>query len=355
MELSDLRGMIDGLDERILQLLSERAQLALRIGRLKEERKLASFAPEREEEVVRRLERLNRGPLPNRALRAIYREIISACLSLQRPLRVAYLGPEATFTHLAAVKRFGRSVEYMPAKTIGEVFSEVEKGQADFGVVPVENSTEGMVSHTLDSFVESSLRICGEIFLEVSHHLLSRAQSLGEIRRVYSHPQALAQTRKWLESNLPCSEVIEVLSTAAAAQRAKDDDQGAAIASELAAELYGLSILRSRIEDYPENYTRFLVIGKDLAPRSGDDKTSILFSIRDQVGALHRILEPFAAKGINLTKIESRPSKIRAWDYIFYIDFEGYAEDEPTSEVLGELEKECVMLKVLGSYPKGKY
>jgi chorismate mutase/prephenate dehydratase len=288
-------------------------------------------------------------------VRAIYREILSGCLSLEKPLRIAYLGPQATFNHLASMRKFGGSAEFLAVKGIGEVFTEVEKGNADFGVVPVENSTEGMVNHTLDMFVDSDLRICGEIYLEVSHSLLSLAGKMEDIKRVYSHPQALAQSRKWLESNLPQAQMIEVFSTAAAAEKARDDPEGAAIASELAASLYGLHKIRSRIEDCAKNYTRFMVIGNDFAPRTGNDKTSILFSIRDQVGALHRILKPFAEKGINLSSIESRPSKIKAWDYIFYVDFEGYADDPGAKEVLAYLRSECSMLKVLGSYPKGLY
>jgi len=353
MELSDLRKKIDGLDAQILDLLNQRAEIVVEIGRMKKRRKMGFFAPDREEEIYQKLASLNQGPLPNRIIRAIYREIMSGCLSLENPLRVAYLGPPATFTHLASMKRFGSSAEFLPMRGIGEVFAEVEKGNADFGVVPVENSTEGMINHTLDMFVDSDLKICGEVFLEVSHNLLSVTEKLDDIERVYSHPQALAQSRKWLEANLPQVELIEVFSTTAAAEMARKDSAGAAIASDLAADLYGLKRIRSRIEDYANNYTRFLVIGNQFGPRTGNDKTSILFSIQDRVGALYRILKPFAEKGINLTSIESRPSKIKAWDYIFYVDFEGYVDDPPAREVLPYLESECSTLKVLGSYPKG--
>jgi len=355
MELSDLRRKIDELDDQILDLLNRRAEIVIQIGKEKEKRKMGFFAPDREEEIHRRLASLNRGPLPNEILYAIYREILSGCLSLEKPLQVAYLGPPATFTHIASMKRFGASVQFLPLRGIGEVFAEVEKGNADFGVVPVENSTEGMINHTLDMFVDSDLKICGEIFLEVSHHLLTVAEKIEEIKRVYSHPQALAQSRKWLEANLPHAERVEVFSTAAAAEMAAKDPGGAAIASDLAAALYGLKKIQSRIEDYAKNYTRFMVIGNHYGPRTGNDKTSILFSIRDEVGALYRILKPFAEKGINLTSIESRPSKIRAWDYLFYVDFEGYVEDPHAQEVLLHLQSECSMLKVLGSYPKGLY
>jgi chorismate mutase/prephenate dehydratase len=353
MELSDLRKKIDELDDQILDLINQRARIVVEIGREKERKKMGFFAPDREEEIYRRLASLNQGPLPNKAVRAIYREIMSGCLSLEKPLRVAYLGPPATFTHLASMKKFGSSAEFLPMKGIGETFTEVEKGNADFGVVPVENSTEGMINHTLDMFVDSDLKICGEVFLEVSHSLLSLAEKLDDIQRVYSHPQALAQSRKWLEANLPRAELIEVFSTAAAAEMARKDGAGAAIASDLAADLYGLNRIQSRIEDYARNFTRFMVIGNSFGQRTGNDKTSILFSIRDRVGALHRILKPFAERGINLTSIESRPSKIRAWDYIFYVDFEGYVDDPPSQEVLLHLQAECSMLKILGTYPKG--
>ncbi len=355
MELSDLRSKVDELDGQILDLLNRRARIVIDIAGEKEKRKMGFYVPEREEEIYHRMVSLNTGPLPKNAIRAIYREILSACLSLERPLKVAYLGPPATFTHLASMKKFGSSAEFVPMKGISDVFLEVEKGNADYGVVAVENSTEGMVNHTLDMFVDSDLKIFGEIFLEVSHTLLSISGKLKEIEKVYSHPQALAQSRKWLEANLPHAELVEVFSTAAAAEMAKKDRTGAAIASDLAADLYDLTRVQSRIEDCAKNYTRFLIIGNHFGPRTGNDKTSILFSIRDQVGALYRILEPFAKKGINLTNIESRPIKIRAWDYIFYVEYEGYVDEGPAKEVLSYLRKECYMLKVLGSYPKGIY
>jgi len=355
MELADLRRKVDEMDAQILDLLNRRARIVLKIAEEKERRKMGFYVPEREEEVYQRMAALNQGPLPKNSMRAIYREILSACLSLERPLKVAYLGPPATFTHLASMKKFGGSAEFIPMKGISDVFLEVEKGNADYGVVAVENSTEGMVNHTLDMFVDSDLKIFGEIFLEVSHTLLSISGKLEEIERVYSHPQALAQSRKWLEANLPKADLIEIFSTAAAAEMSKKDPGGAAIASDLAADLYDLKRVQSRIEDYTKNYTRFLIIGSHFGPRTGEDKTSILFSMRDQVGALHRILEPFAQRGINLTNIESRPSKIRTWDYIFYVDFEGYVDDAPAREILDYLREECYMLRVLGSYPKGLY
>ena len=355
MRLSDLRKNIDDLDAQILDLLNQRARIVVEVGKEKERREMDFYAPEREEEIYQRVASLNQGPLPNSVVRSIYREILSGCLSLERPLRIAYLGPPATFTHLASMNQFGRSAHFLPLKGIGDIFSEVEKDNADFGVVPVENSTEGMVNHTLDMFVESDLKICGEVFLEVSHNLLSTTGALEGIKRVYSHPQALAQSRRWLEAHLAGAELIEVFSTTAAAEMAQKDPQAAAIASDLAADLYGLRRVQSRIEDCAQNYTRFMVIGRQSRGRTGSDKTSILFSIRDRVGALHSILMPFAERDINLTSIESRPSKTKAWDYIFYVDFEGHVEDPPAEEVIRFLGDKCSMLKILGSYPKGIY
>lgn len=355
MGLADLRRTIDQLDDQILDLLNRRAEVVLQVAQEKREKEMDFHVPQREEKIRRRLCDHNQGPLPESAVYAIYREVLSACLALEQPLKVAYLGPPATFTHIASMKKFGRSALFLPLKGIGDIFIEVEKGNARYGVVPVENSTEGMVNHTLDMFLDSDLRICGEIFSEISHSLLSLTGRIEEIRRLYFHPQALAQSRKWLEAHLPHVELIEVFSTAAAAEMSQKDPAGAAIASDWAAEIYQLRKIQSRIEDSTRNYTRFLIIGKEYGPKTGSDKTSTLLSIKDQVGALHRILEPFAERGINLTSIESRPSKTRLWDYIFYVDFEGYMDDPPVQEVLRKLEKECSLLKILGSYPKGKY
>ena len=355
MRLSDLRKNIDDLDAQILDLLNQRARIVVEVGKEKERREMDFYVPEREEEIYQRVASLNQGPLPNSVVRSIYREILSGCLSLERPLRIAYLGPPATFTHLASMNQFGRSAHFLPLKGIGDIFSEVEKDNADFGVVPVENSTEGMVNHTLDMFVESNLKICGEVFLEVSHNLLSTTGALKGIKRVYSHPQALAQSRRWLEAHLAGVELVEVFSTSAAAEMAQKDPEAAAVASDLAADLYDLRRVHSRIEDFAQNYTRFMVVGKRSRERTGNDKTSILFSIRDRVGALYSILKPFAKRDINLTSIESRPSKTKAWDYIFYVDFEGHTEDPPTEEAIRVLREECSMLKILGSYPKGIY
>lgn len=352
MRIADLRAKIDEIDSQILQLLNRRAELAIEIGRIKAEQNLTFHVPQREEEIYARLAAANAGPFPSQALRPVFREVISACLSLEHPLRVAYLGPPATFSHLAAMERFGLSAQFLAMRSIAEVFAEVEKANADFGVVPVENSTEGVVSHTLDMFVDSSLLICGEVVVEATLHLLSKSGSLAEVRQIYSHPHALAEARKWLEQNSPRIPVVETSSTSAAAETAASEPGAAAIASELAANLYGLRVLQRRIEDHPNNLTRFLVIGRKAAPPSAADKTSILFSIKDRVGTLYRMLQPFAEQEINLTKIESRPSKKKVWEYIFYVDFEGHAGEARIQRALEALKDECVFLKVLGSYSK---
>jgi len=353
MKIHELRKKINAIDSQILELLNRRAEIVIKVGEEKAQEGLDYHVPQREEEIYYRLTQENRGPFPTSAIRAVFREILSACLSLERPLRVAYLGPEATFTHLACMERFGLSTQFLPMRNIAAVFSEVEKGNADYGVVPIENSSEGVVSHTLDMFVDSELKICGEIHLNISHNLLSRSGDLKQVRKVYSHPHAIAQSKKWLEANLPNVALFEVGSTAAAAELAAEDGSVAAIASELAADLYGLKVICRRIEDNPRNFTRFLVVSKKAAAPTGDDKTSIVVSIKDRVGALYRMLEPFAKNNINLTKIESRPSKQKAWEYVFYVDFEGNVEEERVKRALAAVKEDCLFLKVLGSYPKG--
>lgn len=352
MGIEKFRRQIDDIDDQILDLLNRRAEIVVQIGEEKTKESMAYHSPHREEEILERLTRKNRGPFPHRAIKGVYREIFSACLSLEQALKVAYLGPQATFTHMACMKRFGQLAEYVPLRGIGEVFNEVEKGKADYGVVPVENSTEGMVSHTLDMFVDSDLKICGEILMEVSHHLLSKPGEKGKIAKIYSHPHAIAQSRKWLDTNMPAVALFELPSTAAAAEVAARDETAGAIASELASRLYHLKVVASRIEDSPYNFTRFLIVGPASCPMTGNDKTSILFAIRDRVGALYRMLEPFAQHQINLTKIESRPSRYRVWEYIFYVDFEGHIDTAAVQSALEQLREECLFLKVLGSYPK---
>ncbi|MBI4637832.1 MAG: prephenate dehydratase [Candidatus Rokubacteria bacterium] len=351
MNLDDWRSRINDLDNQILHLLNQRAEAALQIGDLKRRQDAPSYAPEREAEILRRLTTANRGPLPADVLGAVWREILSGCRALERATRVAYLGPQATFTHQAALLRFGEAVDYRPGRSIADVFDDVERGRVDYGVVPVENSTEGAVNITLDRLSESDALICGEIYLDIAQNLLSRAADLGEVKRVRSHPQALAQCRGWLAEHLADVSTEEVTSTAVATELAAADTTVAAIASELAARLYGVPVLRSRIEDHPHNSTRFLVIGRQPTGPSARDKTSILFAMRNEPGALYRILEPFARLGLNLTKIESRPAKQRPWEYVMFVDFEGHQDTAPVGSALDEIGGRTLFLKVLGSYP----
>ena len=353
MKITRLRHKIDQIDSKIVLLLGERAEVVSRIGQEKAKANMDLHVPQREEEIFTRLMRQNTGRFPTHAIRPVFREIISACRSLEGPLKLAYFGPEGTFTHLACARRFGVSAHFVPVRSIGDVFAEVEKGNVEYGVVPIENSSEGVVSHTLDMFVESDLKICGEILLEVSHSLLSKSGDLRKVKKVYSHPHAFAQCRKWLEANLPRVPLYEASSTAAAAKLATKELTAAAIASELAASLYNLKVISRKIEDTSRNFTRFLIISQTPTAPSNRDKTSLMFSIKDRVGALYRILEPFAKYQINLTKVESRPSKTKAWEYIFYLDIEGHLADEPVKAALALLQEECLFLKVLGSYPRG--
>ena len=351
MNLDDWRSRINNLDEEILNLLNRRGQVALQIGELKRQQDLPYFVPERESEILDRLVARNEGPLSADGVRAIWREILSACLALEHPLPVAYLGPPATFTHQAAVRRFGSSTQFLPVRSIVEIFDEVERGRAQYGVVPIENSTEGAVNVTLDRLIDAEAVIVGEVTLDIAQHLLSRAADLSEIKIVCSHPQALAQCRGWLNAHLPEVRTEEMSSTTASAERAKEDPAVAAIASEMAARLYDLPILRERIEDNPANSTRFLVIGRRPAPPTGRDKTSILFSMKNEPGVLYSILAPFAQRRLNLTKIESRPTKRRPWEYVNFVDFEGHRDTEVVRAVLAEVKERCQFLKVLGSYP----
>jgi chorismate mutase/prephenate dehydratase len=351
MDLDDWRSRINDLDDQILNLLTQRGLAALRIGELKRQAGLPYFVPEREAQILDRLAARNPGPLPGESIRAIWREILSASLALEHPLEVAYLGPAGTNTHQAAVRRFGSSAHLVPVASIRDVFEEVERGRAAFGVVPVENSTEGPVNVTLDRLIDTDVLITGEVTLDISHYLLSRASDLGEIKRVCSHPQALAQCREWLAAHLPEVPTEETTSTSAAAERAREDPTVAAIASELAARLTEVPVLRARIEDSATNSTRFLVIGRQPAMPTGRDKTSILFSMRNEPGVLYSILQPFALRRLNLTKIESRPTKRRPWEYVNFVDFEGHRDTDDVRAVLAEVEGRCQFLKVLGSYP----
>jgi chorismate mutase / prephenate dehydratase len=351
MDLDDWRSRINNLDEAILNLLNQRGQAALQIGELKRQQDLPYYVPERESQILDRLVGINQGPLSGDAVRAIWREILSASLALEHPLPVVYLGPPGTFTHQAAVRRFGSSARSVPVRSIADVFDEVERGRAQYGVVPVENSTEGAVNVTLDRLIDADVVITGEITLDITQHLLSLATELGEIKTVCSHPQGLAQCRGWLSANLPDVPQEELSSTSAAAERAKEDPAVAAIASEMAARMYDVPVLRSRIEDNPANSTRFLVIGREPASPSGRDKTSILFSMKNEPGVLYSILQPFAAHRLNLTKIESRPTKRRPWEYVNFVDFEGHRDTDLVRAVLAEVKGRCQFLKVLGSYP----
>lgn len=351
MHLKDLRQRIDGLDQKIIELLNRRTDLVVEIGKLKGREGKAVYAPERESAIYQRIEALAKGSLSKEALKSIYREIMSSALALERSLTIAYLGPEASFTHLASISKFGSSVSYVPAATITEVFQEVDQKRADYGVIPIENSIEGAVTHSMDTLIDSDLKIASEIVFEISHHLMSNSP-LKEIRRVYSNPQVFGQCRVWLESRLPRVELVETASTAQAAERAKREDGTAAIASKLAATLYDLPIVAEGIEDHAHNVTRFLVVGREFPPASGRDKTSIVVSIKDKVGALYEMLMPIRRHRINMTKIESRPSKKKAWDYYFFIDFEGHIDEPRPKKMLKELEGKIRFLKILGSYPR---
>jgi chorismate mutase/prephenate dehydratase len=353
MSLKKLRRQIDALDKKIINLLNQRAKITLEIAKLKRKFGKSIYSPDREREILRRISAANSGPLDYNALEAIYREIMSSSLSLSESLKIAYLGPQATFTHLAALKRFGSQVEYTTSASIADVFFEVERDAADYGVVPIENSIEGAVSHTLDMFVDSDLKVCAQIILDVAHNLLANCPKL-KIKRIYSNPQVFGQCRIWLQENLPGVDKIEVSSTTKAAQIAAREKYSAAIASLLAAKVYKLKVVASDIEDSPHNITRFLVIGKTEVEPTGHDKTSIMFSIKDRVGALHDMLVPFKKYGINLTKIESRPSKKKAWDYYFFVDLEGHQNELKVKKALKDLESRCTFLKVLGSYPVGE-
>ncbi len=355
-EIKKLREKIDRIDEEILTLLNERARLARRIGEIKIKRGLEIHVPERERAIFEKILKINRekfgGEFPSEALIHIYREIISACLSLEKPLRIAYLGPKATFTHQAALEFFGFSAKFIACSSIKEVFSEVENDRANYGVVPVENTIEGVVNHTLDMFLESELKISGEVVLPINLHLLANTEDISDIEKVYSHRMAIAQSRKWIEKNLPKAQVIEVDSTARACEIVLEEENSSAIASEVAAYTYHLNILAENIQETPDNYTRFLVISKREMGQTGKDKTSLIFAVRDEAGALYKALESFYINGVNLTKIESRPSKRKAWDYVFFVDLEGHIEEKNIKNSLRELRKRTQMVKILGSYPE---
>ena len=350
VSLDQIRKKIDQLDARIISLLNDRTRLALQIGKLKQSSGSAVYSPERESEIYEKINSDSTALISKDSLKAIYREIMSAALSLEKPLAIAYLGPEATFTHLAALSKFGSSVHYVSCASITDVFGEVDRKRADYGVIPVENSIEGAVSHSLDMLIDSDLKICSEILFEISHHLMANCE-LKQIKRVYSNPQVFGQCRRWLEHHLPRAELLETTSTAQAAFRAREEDGSAAIGSKLASTIYGLTVRAEGIEDLPHNITRFLVVGRQGAQPTARDKTSIVVSIKDKVGALYELLRSIRNHRINMTKIESRPSKKKAWDYYFFIDMEGHLTDRRIQQTLDEIEKKVRFFKVFGSYP----
>lgn len=357
LDLAGIRERINAIDDQLLSLINERAKVAQQVGIAKGD--LASavdyYRPEREAEVLRRIKASNKGPLRDEEMLRLFREIMSACLAQQEPLKVGFLGPEGTFTQTAVYKHFGHSVRALPFHTIDEVFQEVECGAADFGVVPIENSTEGSVNNTLDMFLTSPLKIAGEIELRIEQHLMSNFKGLENIERICAHEQSLAQCRAWIRENLPHVELIGMSSNAAGARRARDENGTAAIGPEVAADVYELTIMVNNIEDRPDNATRFLVIGRGLLAPSGDDKSTLMVSTRDTAdgaGVLHHLLQPLADYGVSMTRIESRPSRRRKWDYVFFIDIDGHAADDSVSVALAKLEETSSLFKVLGAYPK---
>ncbi len=352
--LASIRTSIDALDSKIVQLLNQRAQQVLKIGEIKTKDSLHFYAPHREIQVYRRVTRLNKGPFPTKALHSVYREIMSGALSLESLLKIAYFGQLGTNTHIAALEKFGNSAHYIAGASLKDVFLEVERGRAHYGVVPIENSTEGTINHTLDLFVESELKICSEIYIPITYTLMSKSGRMEQVKKVYSHPQALAQCRLWLEASLPGVKIIESANTAKAAQITAQDPSAAAIAPEMAARIYRLRAIARRIEDMQDNFTRFLVIGKTFAEKTGDDKTSLMVSIKDKVGALYDLLLPFRKNGLNMTSIESRPSRKKAWDYYFFIDFFGHIQDPKVQAAVATVEKATLTVKVLGSYPRSE-
>jgi len=357
MSLNDLREQIDQIDNELVELLNKRAEVSLEVGRRKANTpETRWFAPEREREVFKNLEaKLDQtsAALPKEALHAIYREILSVSRALQKPLTIAYFGPAGTFTHLAATIKFGSSSSMMPVNSPADVFSAVEHERADFGIIPVENSIEGVVTHTLDALQLTNLKICAELYVPIVQNLLSKADSLAKIERLYTGgPHPLGQCRQWLAANLSGAELIEVMPTARAAQRAADDPAGAAIAPALCSEIYDVPILVEHIEDDPRNTTRFVVVGHNEPPTTGRDKTSVLFAVKNEPGGLARALRAFEEAGVNLTLITSRPSKHTPWDYVQFVDTQGHEKDAPVKNALAELKKHSLFVTILGSYPE---
>ncbi|MEM9482050.1 MAG: prephenate dehydratase [Verrucomicrobiota bacterium] len=350
MSLDDIRKEIDAVDSELLKLLNHRADLVHEVGEIKKRDGLEIYAPEREEALLQSLIAKSEGRLPEESIRAIYREIMSAALALEENLQIAYLGPEGTWTHQAAINKFGHSVAYTAQTSFNDVFDQVARRKADYGVVPIENSTEGAVSHTLDLFADSPLTICAQILLPIENALMSNVP-VESIEKLYSHPQVFGQCRNWILKKFPKADLIEVSSTTRAAEIAKEEDNAAALGGKLAAELYGLKVLEESIQDSATNTTRFLVLSRKTCPRTGNDRTSIMFSVRDEPGSLFHALEPFNELNINMSKIESRPSKRRDWEYFFFVDVSGHADDDMVKKAIDELVKHCSFVKILGSYP----
>jgi chorismate mutase/prephenate dehydratase len=355
MTLDDLRRRIDEIDNEILALLERRASTAADVARAKREANTPTFDPEREREVLSRLEAKGAGRFPREAIRAVFREVMSACLALQEAVKVAFLGPAGSFTHAAAREMFGLAARYTEATTIDGVFDAVRRGDATFGIVPIENSTEGSVTHAIDALIDGGVMIRREFVSEIAHCLMSNAEGLTRIERVYSHPQALAQCRLWLAKHLGSAQLVQTTSTSAAAREALADASGAAIGSRLAAELHGLPILREDVHDAAENATRFVMLAVEDAPRTGDDKTTVAFAVHDARGALLRVLDVFERHAINLTRIESRPSRQKAWDYVFLADLEGHRSDSNVAAAMATLTATCPMFRCVGSYPKHRH
>jgi chorismate mutase/prephenate dehydratase len=364
-DLDQVRSQIDSVDQQLQELINRRAGLAQEVAEIKmaeaqqarssggDAGEVVFYRPEREAQVLRRIMERNQGPLPADNIAAIFREIMSACLALERPMQVAYLGPEGTFTQAAAIKHFGHAVLDVSQDTIAGVFSQVESGQCNYGVVPVENSTEGMVNHTLDNFMDSSLQICGEVELRIRHHLLVAEHTpAAQVVRIYAHQQTLAQCRHWLDAHWPQVEKIAVSSNAVGARLAASEPGAAAIAGDMAVAKYGLQKIADGIEDNPDNTTRFLIIGREEILPSGNDKTSIIVASRNRPGALFALLEPFKQAGVSLTRLDTRPSRTEKWAYVFFIEFEGHIRDPKVAPILAELEEQSILLKPLGSYPK---
>jgi len=352
MPLDHIREKIDTLDQKLIDLLAQRAELVHEVGEIKKKEGLQIYAPEREDALLKRLSKMNNGRLPEKSIRAIYREIMSAALALEDNLTIAYLGPTGTWTHQAAIKKFGHSVNYLPQPNFAEVFDQVARRKAHYGVVPIENSTEGAISHTLDLFVDSPLQICAQILLRIENGLMACIPR-ESIKTLYSHPQVFGQCRNWILRNFPQADLVEVSSTTKAAAIAKEKahEGAAALGGQLAADLNGLTMLETSIQDRATNTTRFLVIGEKTCPPTGHDRTSILFSIHDRPGSLVKALQAFDKLQVNMSKIESRPSKQRDWEYIFYVDLAGHCTDPAVAEALSELEKHCSLVKMFGSYP----